>query len=144
MDEVLEDKLRQLPEEPGVDVMKDKAGRVIYVWKAVNPRDRVRAYFTESDVRAFVPLLRDFLGDIETVVVRNEKEALLLENELIRRHKPRFNARPREGRNFVYLRLDSRKPYPRLEVTRNVADDSARYFGPVSPCPCTARDAAHR
>lgn len=130
MDQALDEKLTQLPEEPGVYVMKDKAGRVIYVGKAANLRDRVRAYFGERDPRAFVPLLKERLGDIDTIVVRNEKEALLLENELIRRYKPRFNVRPREGRNFVYLRLDLEKTYPRLEVTRNVADDGARYFGP--------------
>ncbi len=126
----LKEKLDSLPQEPGVYIMKDHAGRVIYVGKAVNLRERVRSYFSGGDLRAFVPLLDRLLGDIETVVVHNEKEALLLENELIRRHKPRFNVRPREGRNFVYLRLDTRQRYPRLEVTRRVQDDGARYFGP--------------
>jgi excinuclease ABC subunit C len=130
VDPVLAGKLASLPAEPGVYVMKDRSGRVLYVGKAVNLRDRVRSYFAGGDPRPFVPLLERLLGDIETVVVRNEKEALLLENELIRRHKPRFNLRPQGGRNFVYLRLDTGQRYPRLEVTRRVSPDGARYFGP--------------
>ncbi len=130
MKNALAEKIAALPTAPGVYVMKDKTGRVIYVGKAVNLRERVRSYFIGADSRAFVPLLGDLLGDIETVVVKNEKEALLLENELIRRHKPRFNVRPRAGRNFVYLRLDTGQRYPRLEVTRQVRNDGARYFGP--------------
>lgn len=112
--------------------MKDKLGRVIYVGKANDLRARVRSYFQEGTAngRAFIPLLGDILGDIEVIVVENEKQALLLENELIARHSPRFNAKQRGGRHFVHLRIDPRKSYPRLEVVRRVADDGARYFGP--------------
>lgn len=130
MKQALEDKIARLPTEPGVYLMKDPAGRVIYVGKAVNLRDRVRSYFSRSDPRAFVPLLGRVLGDIEVMRVRNEKEALLLENELVRRYKPRFNIKLLDGRNFVYLRLDTRATYPRLEVTRHRQEDGARYFGP--------------
>lgn len=130
MEQVLEEKIARLPGEPGIYLMKDKAGRVFYVGKAVNLRERVRSYFARGDPRFFVPLLDQLLADIETVVVKNEKEALLLENELIRRYKPRFNVRPKEGRNFIYLRLDPTQRYPRLEVTRRVQNDGARYFGP--------------
>jgi excinuclease ABC subunit C len=130
MNQALQYKIARLPAEPGVYLMKDRAGRVIYVGKAVNLRARVRSYFTRSDPRAFVPLLDSVLGEIETVIVRNEKEALLLENELVRRHRPRFNIKLQNGKNFVYLRLDPRETYPRLEVTRRVQEDGARYFGP--------------
>jgi excinuclease ABC subunit C len=130
MGPALQNKIARLPTEPGVYLMKDHAGRVIYVGKAVNLRERVRSYFSRGDPRAFVPLLDQVLGDIETVVVRNEKEALLLENELVRRHKPRFNVKLQDGKNFVYLRLDPRETYPRLEVTRRAQEDGARYFGP--------------
>lgn len=125
-----EDIIAGLPAAPGVYIMKDRAGQVLYVGKAVNLRERVRAYFTGADGRAFVARLPRLLGDIETVVVSNEKEALLLEHELIRRHRPRFNMKLREGKNFVYLRLDPTQRYPRLEVTRRVQQDGARYFGP--------------
>jgi excinuclease ABC subunit C len=130
MDTALEQKIVQLPPAPGVYLMKDKAGRVFYVGKATDLRERLHAYLSGSDSRFFVPLLGQLLGDLETVVVANEKEALLLENELIRRYTPRFNVRPKEGKNFIYLRLDSAQRYPRLEVTRQVRNDGARYFGP--------------
>ncbi len=120
-----------LPAEPGVYLMKDRAGQVIYVGKATNLRRRVRSYFTAAhDHRAFMPFLEREVASVEAVVVRNEKEALVLENDLIKRHQPRFNVRLKEGGQFVYLRLDSREPYPALQVVRGVADDGARYFGP--------------
>lgn len=120
-----------LPEEPGVYLMKDRTGQVIYVGKATNLRRRVRSYFAAAhDDRAFMPFLEREVAGVEAVVVRNEKEALLLENDLIKRHQPRFNVRLKEGGQFVYLRLDTREPYPGLQVVRGVADDGARYFGP--------------
>jgi excinuclease ABC subunit C len=126
----LQEKIATLPEEPGVYLMKNAHGRILYVGKAVNLRERVRSYFGGGDERSFVPLLDEQLADVEVVVVSNEKEALLLESELIRRHKPPFNAKLKEGKNFVYLRLDPAQRYPRLEVTRKVNNDGARYFGP--------------
>jgi excinuclease ABC subunit C len=130
MEKALAEKIASLPTEPGVYVMKDCAGDVVYVGKAVNLRDRVGSYLGRGDQRAFVPLLDRILGDVETIVVKTEKEALLLENELVSRYKPRFNVKLRNGRNFIYLRLDPRQRYPRLEVTRQVRNDGARYFGP--------------
>jgi excinuclease ABC subunit C len=134
VDASLKEKLDSLPAAPGVYVMKDREGRPIYVGKAINLRSRVRSYFTRSadDSRAFIPLLERMLGDIETVLVSNEKEALLLENELIKKHKPRFNVQLRDDKNFICLRLDVRHPYPRLEVVRRFKRDGARYFGPYS------------
>src|SRR4051794_7309859 len=85
--------LDRIPADPGVYLMKDKKGKVIYIGKARSLRSRVRNYFARgsSDTRDFIPLLGRLLGDIETVVVNNEKEALLLENNLIKQHQPRFN-----------------------------------------------------
>src|SRR5206468_1982003 len=104
------------------------------VGKAVNLKSRVRSYFNagSSDERAFVGLLDRMLGDLETLLVSNEKEALLLENELIKKHKPRFNVQLRDDKNFIVLRLDTAHPYPRLEVVRRFKKDGARYFGPYS------------
>src|SRR4051794_34022757 len=100
MDAKLEEKLANLPTEPGVYLMKDRAGEIVYVGKAVNLRSRVRSYFNRSgDSRLFIPLLDRLLGDIDTVLVSSEKEALLLENELIKRHQPRFNVRLRDDKN---------------------------------------------
>ncbi|WNG59395.1 excinuclease ABC subunit UvrC [Archangium gephyra] len=133
MDAKLEAKLESLPTEPGVYLMKDRRGEIIYVGKAVNLRNRVRSYFTRTgDTRAFVSLLDQFLGDIETVLVHNEKEALLLENELIKKHKPRFNVLLKDDKQYISLRLDRTQSYPRLEVVRRYERDGARYFGPYS------------
>jgi excinuclease ABC subunit C len=127
----LQELIERIPKEPGVYLMKDKKGRIIYVGKATNLRQRVRSYFNRSgDSRAFVKLLNRLLGDIETMVVSNEKEALLLENTLIKQHKPRFNVKLVDDKNYLVLRLDPKARYPRLEVTRRIRDDSARYFGP--------------
>lgn len=130
----LEAKIDGLPNQPGVYLMKDRAGKIIYVGKAVNLRNRVRSYFARatSDVRPFVSLLDRVLGDVETVVVKNEKEALLLENELIKAHHPRFNVQLRDDKNFLCLRLDLSQPYPRLETVRRPRRDGARYFGPYA------------
>jgi excinuclease ABC subunit C len=136
MDAGLQEKIAHLPTDPGVYLMKGRKGEVIYVGKAVNLRARVRSYFNRGgDERAFIPLLDRILGDVETLVVSNEKEALLLENELIKKHEPRFNVKLRDDKSFICLRLDTRQDYPRLEIVRQGSvqhKDGALYFGPYS------------
>lgn len=134
-DDGLDDRLREIleriPPDPGVYLMKDKKGRVIYVGKAASLKARVRSYFNRSgDTRAFVALLGRLLGDIETVVTNNGKEALLLENNLIKQHQPRFNVKLVDDKNYIVLRLDPAARYPRLEVVRRIGKDGAKYFGP--------------
>ena len=126
------ERARQLPESPGVYLMKDDRGEVVYVGKAKSLRARVGQYFQAgtSDYRAFVGLLSGLLSDIETVVARSEKEALLLEREMIRRHEPRFNVIWRDDKQFLCLRVDTRHPFPWVQVVRRMKDDGARYFGP--------------
>jgi excinuclease ABC subunit C len=93
----------------------------------------VRSYFgRSSDTRAFIPFLESWLADVDTVVVSNEKEALLLENELIKRHQPRFNVLLKDDKNFICLRLDPSGEWPRLEVVRRFKRDGALYFGPYA------------
>jgi excinuclease ABC subunit C len=131
--------VERLPADPGVYLMKDRRGKVIYVGKAINLRARVRQYFqpASGDRRAFVPLLEGIVADIETVVTGNEKEALLLENNLIKQHQPRFNVKLTDDKNFLVLRLDTRTAWPRLEVVRKIANDGAHYYGPYhSPGAC--------
>jgi excinuclease ABC subunit C len=131
LDPALREILDRIPPDPGVYLMKDKKGKIIYIGKAASLRARVRSYFTRSgDNRAFVPLLNRLLGDIETVVTNNEKEALLLENNLIKQHQPRFNVKLVDDKNYLVLRLDPTARYPRLEVVRRIGHDQARYFGP--------------
>jgi excinuclease ABC subunit C len=136
MDANLRKKLDELPAEPGCYLMKDRRGEVVYVGKASSLRSRVRSYFDASrgDDRAFVALLDDLLGDLEVIVTRSEKEAVLLENELIKRHRPRFNIRLRDDKDFIVLRLDEAHAFPRLEVrrAREPRRAGARYFGPYS------------
>jgi excinuclease ABC subunit C len=136
VDEALKKKLDELPPEPGCYLMKDRRGVVIYVGKASSLRARVRSYFDASrgDDRLFVGYLDELLGDLEVIVTRSEKEAVLLENELIKKHRPRFNIRLRDDKDFIVLRLDERHPYPRLEVrrAREKRTPGARIFGPYS------------
>jgi excinuclease ABC subunit C len=130
----LQQKLDTLPTQPGCYLMKDKAGAVVYVGKAVNLRARVGQYFQErsGDTRAFIPFLEDLLGDVEVMITPSEKDAVLLENELVKKYRPRFNIKLRDDKNFISLRLSNTHPYPRLEVVRRVKKDGARYFGPFA------------
>ncbi len=128
----LREVLDRLPREPGVYLLKDHSGEVLYVGKAKSLFPRVRSYFlpSTSDDRPFIPALQQMVGDVETVVTINEKEALLLENTLIKQHRPRLNVKLRDDKSYLVLRLDPEAEYPRLEVTRRIKDDKARYFGP--------------
>ena len=112
--------------------MKDARGKPIYIGKAAVLRNRVRQYFQPDtgDIRDFVPLLEGIVADIETVITSNEKEALLLENTLIKHHQPRFNVKLKDDKNYLVLRLDPKAEWPRLEVVRRLGDDGAYYFGP--------------
>ena len=112
--------------------MKDRQGEIVYVGKAIDLRARLGQYFAPNpgDTRFFVSLLDQVLGDIEVIVARNGKEALLLENQLIKTHQPRFNVKLKDDKNFLSLRLARTKPWPRLEVVRRRTKDKADYFGP--------------
>lgn len=125
-------KLETLPVRPGCYMFIDKAGAVIYVGKAKSLRSRVRSYFSDggSDTRYFIPILRRIVRDLETVVTSTEKEAAILENELIKKHHPRFNVKLRDDKDFLCLRLDPKNEWPRLETVRRPSPDGARYFGP--------------
>jgi excinuclease ABC subunit C len=128
-------KLDGLPPQPGVYLFKDKKGTVVYVGKAKSLRARVRSYFqdAQSDGRAFIPILQRTIGDLETLVTANEKEATILENNLIKEHRPRYNIKLRDDKDFITLRLGQVRdpePWPRLQVVRRPTPDKARYFGP--------------
>lgn len=112
--------------------MKGEGDDVIYVGKAKNLKSRVRSYFQEgtSDYRAFIGLLGSVLEDIETIVTSSEKEALLLERELIRKHEPRFNVIWRDDKQYLMLRIDTGHEWPWVQVVRNAKSDGASYYGP--------------
>jgi len=123
--------LERIATAPGVYLMRDAAGTIFYVGKAANLRVRLRQYFgATSDRRFFVSLLGRLLDDVEVILTSNEKEALILENELVKKHQPRFNVELKDDKSFLHLRIDDRVDWPRIDVVRRPRKDSAKYFGP--------------
>ena len=129
--ERISEKLAGLPASSGCYLFKDDKDEVVYIGKAKSLRSRVRSYFTNasSDNRYFIPMLRHLVADVETVVTGSEKEAAVLENELIKKHQPRFNVKLRDDKDFLCLRLDEKQKWPRLVTVRRPSADGARYFG---------------
>ena len=132
-DESVLHQVRSLPESPGVYIMRDARGDVIYIGKARRLRDRVRSYFGSS--RSLEPKVR-FLAEsarvIEHIVTRNEAEALHLEATLVKRYQPPHNVRLKDDKHYPYLKVDVQHSWPRVTITRRVANDGARYFGPYA------------
>ena len=126
----LAERAERLPTTAGVYLFKNARGAVLYVGKAQNLRSRVKQYVLGGDGRVSIPKLLDRATDVEVVVTPSVKDALLLENELIKRHKPIFNVRLRDDKQYLALRLDARETWARLREVRKFADDGAEYFGP--------------
>src|SRR5690606_10749501 len=127
---LVEEKLSSLPAQPGCYLFIDKEERVLYVGKAKSLRSRVRSYFLAggSDNRAFIPSLPRLIGDLTTIVTETEKEAVILENNLIKEHRPRLNIKLRDDKEYLSLRLNKKAEWPRLELVRRPGPDGARYF----------------
>ena len=130
----LSSKLAHLPRQPGVYVMKNAQGDIVYIGKAAVLADRVRSYFQKGadlspKIRALVPQV----ADLETIITKSELEALILESNLIKRHRPRFNVVLRDDKQYPYLRLPIQDAFPRLSIVRRVQPDKALYFGPYVP-----------
>ena len=126
-------RLRVTPEKPGVYLMKDAGDNVLYVGKASVLRNRLRSYFGSpaghsAKIRRLVPQITDF----EFIVTDTEAEALILENTLIKRYCPRYNARLKDDKTYPFLKIDLSEEFPRVYITRQVSDDGARYFGPFA------------
>jgi len=128
----LKEKLAGLPACPGVYLMRDRGGKVIYVGKAKDLRSRVRAYFNASDERSQIQFLVRRVDDIETLVTGNDKEALILENNLIKQYKPRYNIRLKDDKSYLSIKVTTQHPWPRIFATRKIVKDGNRYFGPFS------------
>src|SRR5207247_2310640 len=127
-------KLEHLPDAPGVYLMKGKGGEILYIGKANILADRVRSYFLKgADLTPKTRLLLSLVTDIETLVTRSELEALILENNLIKRHRPRFNVILRDDKNYPYLRLPIKEAFPRFSIVRKVQNDGAPYYGAYVP-----------
>ena len=128
--ESIDERLTKVPAEPGVYLLRDRHHKVVYVGKAKNLRSRVRMYFRGGDDRMQLPYLVPRVTDIETLVTRNEKEALILENNLIKQYKPRYNIRLKDDKSYVSVKLTLEDEWPRVLVTRKIVRDKSRYFGP--------------
>lgn len=126
------EKLANLPSRPGVYLMRDKAGKVIYVGKAKDLRSRVRAYFNSADERSQVQFLVQRIDDFETLVTTSDKEALILENNLIKQYKPRYNIRLKDDKSYLSIKVTTGHAWPRIFATRKIVKDGSRYFGPFS------------
>jgi len=127
----MEEKLKKIPASPGVYIMKGAHDAVLYIGKAKNLRSRVRSYFRESgDTRYAVKFLASRTHDIDTIVTANEKEALFLEDTLLKKHKPRYNIRLKDSKTFVSIKITMKDDFPRILVTRQIKKDGSRYFGP--------------
>jgi excinuclease ABC subunit C len=130
---IIDEKIRRFPSSAGVYLMRDADGEIIYIGKARNLRQRVRQYFSASgDSRYQIKFLVARVADIDIMLTDTEKEALLLENTLIKQHRPRYNLNLKDDKTYFSLRIDPRESFPRFTVIRKISRDGARYFGPYS------------
>ena len=129
--EHIEAVLSTLPSKPGCYIMKDADGKVIYVGKAINLRNRVRSYFHKNTDHKTSQLAHKIV-DIEWILVGSELEALILEMNLIKKHRPHFNVRLKDDKSYPYIKVHWATPYPKVTVTRQMAQDGSRYFGPYT------------
>ncbi|MFO0687346.1 MAG: excinuclease ABC subunit UvrC [Myxococcota bacterium] len=128
----LEEQVERLPTEPGVYLFKSEQGTVLYVGKAQSLKSRVRQYVAGGDGRIRIPALVQRAASVEVLVTGNVKEALLLENELIKQHRPPFNVRLRDDKQYLALRIDESETWPRVTMVRRFRKDGAQYFGPYT------------
>jgi len=126
----LKEKMTSAPRSPGVYMMLDVPGKVIYVGKANDLKSRISSYFTGRDTRPMAPFLMARVNDIEFITTATEKEALILENNLIKKHRPRYNVILRDDKTYYHLSLDPTEKYPRLQLVRKRLNNAALYFGP--------------
>ena len=133
MTDIVAEKLKLLPDSPGVYIMKDDHGKIIYVGKAIVLKNRVRQYFQSS--RNHTPKVRamvSHIADVETIMTANEVESLILEANLIKKHRPRYNIRLKDDKSYPYVKVTVQEEFPRVFITRRVLRDGARYFGPYT------------
>ncbi|MFI5340905.1 MAG: excinuclease ABC subunit UvrC [Candidatus Methylomirabilales bacterium] len=132
----LQEKIRSLPDAPGVYLFKDAHGEVLYIGKAVSLRKRVSSYFTDRDFGYDGERLSSMVGqvaDVEFLLTKNELEALILESNLVKQRRPRYNIVLRDDKHYPFIRLNLKDPFPALQVSRRIKNDGALYFGPYVP-----------
>ena len=126
----IEEELKKLPEKPGVYLMKDKDDKVIYVGKAVVLKNRVRQYFRKNNKTARIEKMVSLIDHFEYIVVGSEDEALILECNLIKKYRPKFNVLLKDDKTYPYIKVDVKSDYPSVFMTRKIQNDGAKYFGP--------------
>ena len=128
----IEEELKKLPGEPGVYIMKDKNDTIIYVGKAVSLKNRVRSYFRKTNKTERIKKMVSLIDHFEYIVVDNEAEALILECNLIKKNRPKFNVLLKDDKTYPYIKIDVKSEYPNVIITRKLINDGARYFGPYA------------
>lgn len=132
--QVLSDRLENLPRGPGVYIFRETPSKVLYIGKAKDLRSRVRSYFqTNRSADPKIDFIQRLTRDLEYIVTDNEVEALILESNLVKQHQPLLNARLKDDKSFLHIKLTVNEPFPRVLLTRRVRNDGARYFGPYLP-----------
>ena len=128
----IEEELRKLPNRPGVYIMKDKEDKIIYVGKAVSLKNRVRQYFRKTNKTERIKKMVSLIDHFEYIVVDNEAEALILECNLIKKNRPKFNVLLKDDKTYPYIKIDLKSDYPGVFMTRRVVNDGSKYFGPYA------------
>ena len=128
----IEEELKKLPSKPGVYVMRDKNDTIIYVGKAVSLKNRVRQYFRKNNKTARIEKMVSLIDHFEYIVVDNEAEALILECNLIKKNRPKFNVLLKDDKTYPYIKIDVKSDYPGVFITRRVVNDGSKYFGPYA------------
>ena len=128
----IEEQLKLLPDEPGVYIMRDIEDKIIYVGKAVNLKNRVRSYFRKTEKTERIKRMVSLIDHFEYIVVDNEAEALILECNLIKKNRPRFNVLLKDDKTYPYIKIDVKSDYPNVIITRKVVNDGSKYFGPYA------------
>ena len=128
----IEEQLKMLPDKPGVYIMHDVDDKIIYVGKAVNLKNRVRSYFRKTDKTERIKRMVSLIDHFEYIVVDNEAEALILECNLIKKNRPKFNVLLKDDKTYPYIKIDIKSDYPNVTITRKIINDGSKYFGPYA------------
>ena len=126
----IEQKLKTLPDNPGVYLMKNSNGKIIYVGKAVVLKNRVRQYFRKTDKTARIENMVSLIDDFEYIITDTEDEALILECNLIKKYKPKFNVLLKDDKTYPYIKVGEKNDKPIIQLTRNLVKDGSKYYGP--------------
>ena len=128
----IEEQLKMLPNKPGVYIMHDADDKIIYVGKAVNLKRRVKSYFRKTDKTERIKRMVSLIDHFEYIVVDNEAEALILECNLIKKNRPKFNVLLKDDKTYPYIKIDIKSDYPNVTITRKIINDGSKYFGPYA------------